>query len=118
MLAFNFLTLLCAAALTAAAAALNASSAFSTRMISSIILRQQGVVSSGQATSTLESGLISLAIQSWISLYAPQGEDDGADAGDFSGYVDTILATISTLDGFTDVAKAAVLPLDRLTVAQ
>lgn len=105
------------------------STPFSTRMLSSIMLRQQGLVSSGQATSTLESGLITLAIQSWLSLYASppstttqeqqlvhQGQD-GLKAN-FSDYVDSILASLSTMASFTNLTQTALLPLDRLTVAQ
>lgn len=103
----------------------NSSTPYSTRMLSSIILRQQGLVSSGQSTSTLESGLISLAIQSWLSLYAlPQAgttttrQVEGSLIGNYSDYVDSILASISTMASFTNVTQAALLPLDRLTVAQ
>lgn len=84
-------------------------------MIQSIIGRRQGLVSSGQATSTLESGFISLAIQSWTSLYcSPASEEYGI----FTSYVDAILAAVSEQDTFLNVTKAALLPLDRLTVAQ
>lgn len=104
----------------AAAAADHDATPFSTRMLSSIMLRQQGLVSSGQATSTLESGLISLALQSWLSLYASSrnaSHDEGL-RGNFSDYVDAILASLSTQASFTNVTQTALLPLDRLTVAQ
>lgn len=95
-------------------------------MLSSIILRQQGLVSSGQSTSTLESGLISLAIQSWLSLYASPkagtttttGQVQINLIGNYSEYVDSILASLSTMASFTNVTQTALLPLDRLTVAQ
>lgn len=103
----------------------NSSTPFSTRMLSSIILRQQGLVSSGQSTSTLESGLISLAIQSWLSLYASPkagttttGQVDDSLVSTYSDYVDSILASLSTMASFTNVTQTALLPLDRLTVAQ
>ncbi|KAJ4387912.1 hypothetical protein N0V93_008515 [Gnomoniopsis smithogilvyi] len=105
----------------------NSTTPFSTRMLSSIILRQQGLVSSGQSTSTLESGLISLAIQSWLSLYASPsatatttttGQAQNSLSGNFSNYVDSILASLSSMASFTNVTKTALLPLDRLTVAQ
>lgn len=106
----------------------NATTPYSTRMLSSIILRQQGLVSSGQSTSTLESGLISLAIQSWLSLYASPtagtsitvgaGHVQHGVIGNFSNYVDSILASLSSMATFTNVTRAALLPLDRLTVAQ
>lgn len=107
------------------------STPFSTRMLSSIILRQQGLVSSGQSTSTLESGFISLAIQSWLSLYASPTRTSTTTSqgrlvdqvhndlsGEFSDYVDSILASLSTMSSFTNVTQTALLPLDRLTVAQ
>lgn len=92
-------------------------------MISSIITRQQGLVSSGQVTSTLESGLISLAIQAWLSLYASSSSSTSTNvspetAANFSSYVDSILSAISTTNKFTNVTAAALLPLDRLTIAQ
>jgi len=99
-----------------AVSALNTSSSpFSTRMIQSIIGRSQGLVSSGQATSTLESGFISLAIQSWASLYGSPASEEHAN---FTSYVDAILAAVSAQDTFLNVTKTALLPLDRLTVAQ
>lgn len=94
-------------------------------MLSSIILRQQGLVSSGQSTSTLESGLISLAIQAWLSLYASPkagttttGQVQDGLIDNYSDYVDSILASLSTMASFTNVTQTALLPLDRLTVAQ
>lgn len=106
----------------------NVTAAWSTRMIASIIARQQGLVSSsGQSTSTLESGLISLGIQAWLDLYSPSSTSasaalapaaDDATASAFAGYVDEILGGISATAAFTNVTAAALLPLDRLTVAQ
>lgn len=86
-------------------------------MISSIIARQQGLVSSGQATSTLESGLISLALQAWVDQY--QASPDAASLIPiYSNYVDSILSAITTQPAFTNVTAATLLPLDRLTIAQ
>lgn len=94
-------------------------------MISSIITRQQALVSSGQVTSTLESGLISLAIQAWLSLYASSSSSSSSPtnpspetAANFSSYVSSILSAISVTEEFTNVTATARLPLDRLTVAQ
>lgn len=98
--------------------------AWSTRMISSIISRQQGLVSSGEVTSTLESGLISIGVQSWLDLYATasssssSSSDDQTTTQDFASYVDAILQGVSATAAFTNVSAAARTPLDRLTVAQ
>ncbi|KAF3763908.1 family 105 glycoside hydrolase, partial [Cryphonectria parasitica EP155] len=115
------------------------STVYSTRMINSIITRQQGLVSSGQSTSTLESGMISLAIQAWLDLYAPSSSswpsplttnsnrtktlrDATASTAEkaiaFRDYVGAILDGITATDGFTNVTDSESLPLDRLTVAQ
>lgn len=90
--------------------------AFSTRMLNSIVTRQQGLVSSGQATSTLESGLISLAIQAWLDLYATSSSPDTATS--FRDYVSAVLGDVSATASFTNVSLAARLPLDRMTLAQ
>lgn len=96
------------------------SSAWSTRMIASIISRQQGLASSGEVTSTLESGLISLGIQSWLGLYASSStsSDDQTTASTFASYVDAVLQGVSATAAFTNASAAAQQPLDRLTVAQ
>lgn len=99
---------------------------WSTQMIRSVISRSQGLVSSGQATSTLESGFVSLAIQAWLGLYAfPRHADDAtatatatATASAFAAYVEAVLGGISGEAAFANVSGAARLPLDRLTVAQ
>lgn len=103
---------------------------YSTRMIASVITRQQGLVSSGAATSTLESGLVALAIQSWLSYYTSDSDlssstssssSSSADAEtvyNFTAYVDAMLASISATEQFTNVSKTISLPLDRLTVGQ
>ncbi|KAJ0114470.1 hypothetical protein J7T55_010860 [Diaporthe amygdali] len=101
---------------TASASAQNATTKpFSTRMIESAISRQQGIVSSGQSTSTLESGVLALSTQAWLELYGSSSPDQVAD---FSAYVDDIISSISAEPAFSNATAAALLPLDRLTIAQ
>ena len=87
---------------------------YSTRMINNVISRKQGLVSSGADTSILESGVLALAIQSWLSFYSKHY--DAAHIVRFSGYVDSIVASISP--SFTDPTVTATKPLDRLTIGQ
>lgn len=91
-------------------------SAYSTRMINSVITRQQGLVSSGEVTSTLESGLIALSLQSWLSYY--ESSADTETLSNFTAYVEEMLATIAATEQFTNVSKTVSLPLDRLSVGQ
>lgn len=107
----SFLTLLLAQTTVAAV-----TPAYSTRMINSVITRQQGLVSSGQVTSTLESGLIALALQSWLSYY--ESSADAETASNITAYVEEMLATISATEEFTNVTQSVSLPLDRLSVGQ
>lgn len=93
-----------------------ATSAYSTRMINSVIARQQGLVSSGEATSTLESGLIALSLQSWLTYYELTA--DAETVSNITAYVEEMLATISATDDFTNITEAVSLPLDRLSVGQ
>ncbi|KAG6612649.1 glycosyl Hydrolase Family 88 [Phytophthora cinnamomi] len=98
------------AAVTAAAGDLP----YSTRMIDSVISRNQGVVSSGAVTSTLESGVLTLAIQSWLKTHGKGGDSDRVTK--FTTYADSIVTSISP--SFKDPASAAKMPLDRLTIGQ
>ncbi|KAK2609672.1 hypothetical protein N8I77_003162 [Diaporthe amygdali] len=108
--------LLTPALATASASGQNATTKpFSTRMIESAISRQQGIVSSGQSTSTLESGVLALSTQAWLDLYGSSSPDQVAD---FSAYVDAIISSISAEPAFSNATAAALLPLDRLTIAQ
>ncbi|KAK7700350.1 hypothetical protein SLS64_010958 [Diaporthe eres] len=109
---------LAAAAATASASAQNATTKpLSTRMIESAISRQHGVVSSGASTSTLESGILALSTQAWLELYgsSPSPPDQVAD---FVSYVDEIIASVSAAPAFSNATAAALLPLDRLSIAQ
>lgn len=113
--------LLTLALATAPASAQNATSKpLSTRMIESAISRQHGVVSSGASTSTLESGILALSTQAWLDLYASSSSPSppGQEAADFASYVDDIIATVSAPPAFSNATAAALLPLDRLSVAQ
>lgn len=107
----SFLALLLAHATVAAV-----SSTYSTRMIQSVITRQQGLVSSGQVTSTLESGLIALSLQSWLSVYESSADADVV--SNITLYVEEMLATIAATKEFTNVTESVALPLDRLSVGQ
>lgn len=110
--------LLTLALATASASAQNATTKpFSTRMIESAISRQQGIVSSGQSTSTLESGVLALSTQAWLDLYGSSSPAPDQTA-DFSAYVDAIISSISAEPAFSNATAAALLPLDRLTIAQ
>ncbi|KAK1934169.1 Unsaturated rhamnogalacturonyl hydrolase YteR [Phytophthora citrophthora] len=87
---------------------------YSTRMIDSVISRQQGVVSSGAVTSTLESGILTLAIQSWLDTY--NKTEDAERVTNFTAYADSIVTSISP--SFKSPEAAAKMPLDRLTIGQ
>ncbi|KAF4318040.1 hypothetical protein BBO99_00007693 [Phytophthora kernoviae] len=83
-------------------------------MIESVISRKQGVVSSGAVTSTLESGILTLAIQSWLNTYSKGGDSERV--ANFTAYADSIVTSISS--SFKDPTTAAKMPLDRLTIGQ
>ncbi|KAI9906638.1 hypothetical protein PsorP6_016268 [Peronosclerospora sorghi] len=107
-------SLLLLLALLAASSTAEDTTPFSTRMIESVMARQHGVVSSGAKTSTLEAGMLTLAIQSWLGLY--HDRTDGTQVATFASYADAILAATSHL--FPNASVAAAMPLDRLTIAQ
>ncbi|POM70335.1 Glycoside hydrolase, partial [Phytophthora palmivora] len=86
---------------------------YSTRMIESVMSRKQGVVSSGAVTSTLESGVLTLAIQSWLNIYS---DGDSDRIASFTAYADSIVTSISP--SFKSPEAAAKMPLDRLTIGQ
>uniref|UniRef100_H3GZ61 Glycoside hydrolase family 105 protein n=1 Tax=Phytophthora ramorum TaxID=164328 RepID=H3GZ61_PHYRM len=87
---------------------------YSTRMIESVVSREQGVVSSGAVTSTLESGILTLAIQSWLNTYSKDGDSERV--ANFTTYADSIVASISP--SFKGPSAAAKMPLDRFTIGQ
>lgn len=111
--------LLTLAAATASASAHNATTKpLSTRMIESAISRQQGVVASGESTSTLESGILALSTQAWLDLYGSSSSTPPGQVADFASYVDEIIASVSAAPAFSNATAAALLPLDRLSIAQ
>ncbi|KXS13962.1 glycoside hydrolase family 105 protein [Gonapodya prolifera JEL478] len=81
----------------------------STQMLDSVISRRQGIVSSGAPTSTLEAGILSHALRSWVDLYSwcPEGKN-------FSSYLDAVLD--ATLPSFKSANASTKLPMDRLTL--
>ncbi|GMF23906.1 unnamed protein product [Phytophthora fragariaefolia] len=110
----KFLVLPLIAAAVAAVTTAAGDLPYSTRMIESVISRKQGVISSGAVTSTLESGVLTLAIQSWLNTYTKAGDSDRISK--FMTYADSIVTTISP--SFKDAASAAKVPLDRFTIGQ
>ncbi len=95
-------TLLLAASLAAAKEPL------SSRMLNGIMSRKQGIVSSGAATSTLESGILAIAIEAAIAQY-PDSKDS------LSGYLAQVIDTVAADLG--DANQDAAKPLDRFSVA-
>lgn len=83
----------------------------STWMIQSIMSRNQGVVSSGAVTSTLEAGILSLALENWLGQYPTSPL-----AGNVSSYLQHVLDRVDV--SFPNAAATAKLPLDRLSVGQ
>jgi unsaturated rhamnogalacturonyl hydrolase len=77
-------------------------------MLSSIMLREQGVVSSGASTSTLESGILALALQSAINQYPDHSSM-------LNPYLNDVLSTIAP--SLTNDTANAHLPLDRFSIA-
>ncbi|KAK3177634.1 hypothetical protein K4F52_009590 [Lecanicillium sp. MT-2017a] len=80
----------------------------STRMLDGIMSRKQGIVSSGAATSTLESGILAIAIEVAIEQY-PDSKDK------LSDYLAQVLDTVAVDLG--DAHQDAAKPLDRFSVA-
>lgn len=114
----NFLVFPLIASAVAAVAAVTVANdlPYSTRMIESVISRKQGMVSSGAVTSTLESGILTLAIQSWLN-HNSYGKDGGSErVANFTAYADSIVT--STSPSFKDPTATAKMPLDRLTIGQ
>ncbi|UNI22131.1 Unsaturated rhamnogalacturonyl hydrolase [Purpureocillium takamizusanense] len=83
---------------------------YSRRMLDSIKLRQQGVISSGAASSTLENGILALAMHETLAQYpdAPSRDDDGR-------YLVGVLDSASR--PYTNATWAATRPLDRFSLA-
>ncbi|EFY93669.1 hypothetical protein J3458_015593 [Metarhizium acridum] len=80
----------------------------STLMLDSIVARKQGVVDSGAASSTLESGILAQAIEDIITLY-PNTKCH------YNHYLSLVLDTASA--NLTNATIAATKPLDRFSLA-
>jgi unsaturated rhamnogalacturonyl hydrolase len=77
-------------------------------MLDGIMARKQGIISSGAATSTLESGILAIAMEASIAQY-PDSKHTWSQY--LSQVIDTIAADL--LDAKQDASK----PLDRFSVA-
>ncbi|KID96981.1 Six-hairpin glycosidase, partial [Metarhizium majus ARSEF 297] len=91
-----------------AATACASQHALSTRMLDSIMARQQGIVDSGAASSTLESGILAQAFEYAIAQYP-------ATKAKYGGYLSSVLDKGSA--SFTNASYAATRPLDRFSLA-
>lgn len=80
----------------------------SQQMLSSLMLRRQGLSSSGASTSTLESGVLAQALSASISQYPEQ-------ASSLTPYLDAVLAAIAP--EMTNATANALMPLDRFSIA-
>lgn len=80
----------------------------SQRMLDGIIARKQGIISSGAATSTLESGILAIAIEATIAQY-PEIK------AKLSSYLEQVLITAAADLG--NATLDAKKPLDRFSVA-
>ena len=85
-----------------------ASEPFSLRMLYSIIARQQGIISSGASTSTLESGVLAQALQDAVEQYPSQSPT-------LTPYLDRVLAVITP--NLTNATADVGLSLDRFSIA-
>jgi rhamnogalacturonyl hydrolase YesR len=70
--------------------------------------RSQGIMSSGHSTSTLESGVLALALSTSISQYPSQSHI-------LAPYLDDLLAAI--VSDLTNATADANMPLDRFSIA-
>lgn len=77
-------------------------------MLDGIISRKQGIISSGAATSTLESGILAIAIEATIAQY-PKTK------AKLSPYLEQVLNTAAA--DLRDATLNAKKPLDRFSVA-
>ncbi|KAF6814539.1 glycosyl hydrolase family 88 [Colletotrichum plurivorum] len=82
---------------------------YSTWMLDSIVSRKQGVIASGETSSTLESGFLALAIEATVAQY-PDVQDR------YASYLGQVLDLASP--NLTNVTYAATRPLDRFSVAR
>ncbi|EQL02915.1 glycosyl Hydrolase Family 88 [Ophiocordyceps sinensis CO18] len=85
---------------------------YSRRMLDSIKLRRQGIVSSGAVTSTLESGLLGLAMEALAAQY-PNSSAHASDAAFRAAVLDGISGPFAG-----NATWAATQPLDRFSLAR
>lgn len=81
----------------------------SLRMIDSLMSRNQGIISSGAPTSTLESGFLSIALANVIAQYP-----DDPSAAKYKDYLAQILAVASK--GLRNATADAKTPLDHFSI--
>lgn len=101
-------TLCLLAALLVLVASAPASEPFSLRMLYSIIARQQGIISSGASTSTLESGVLAQALNDAVEQYPNQSFP-------LTPYLDQVLAVITP--NLTNATADVRFSLDRFSIA-
>ncbi|TDZ10307.1 Unsaturated rhamnogalacturonyl hydrolase YteR [Colletotrichum sidae] len=81
---------------------------YSTRMLDSIRSRNQGIESSGAASSTLESGILAIALEAAINQYPDLADE-------YAPYLGDVLDAASP--ALRNATYAATRPLDRFSVA-
>lgn len=81
----------------------------SLHMLESLMVRDQGVTSSGAVTSTLESGLLAIALAAAVSQYP-----DAASAARHTDYLVKVLAAAAP--DLRDATRDATKPLDRFSI--
>jgi rhamnogalacturonyl hydrolase YesR len=86
----------------------HAGSPWSLQMLSGIMSRQQGIVSSGKASSTLEVGVLALSMQAAIDYYPDQQVN-------LTPYLDKSLDIVST--SLLNSTSDSKMPLDRFSIA-
>ncbi|KAK2051758.1 family 88 glycosyl hydrolase [Colletotrichum caudatum] len=94
--------------LSAATPATSECPRYSTRMLDSIKARKQGVVSSGAASSYLETGILSIALEAAIAQYPDL-------KGQYAPYLADVLE--SGTPTLANATYAATRPLDRFSIA-
>ncbi len=81
----------------------------SLHMLESLMGRDQGVTSSGAVTSTLESGLLAIALASAVSQYP-----DAPSTSKYTDYLAKVLAAVAP--DLRDATRDATKPLDRFSI--
>ncbi|KAG6008291.1 hypothetical protein E4U21_004753 [Claviceps maximensis] len=106
----RFLTAASAAATCLAATAVSAhTSANAIRMLDSIVARKQGILDSGAASSTLESGILAQAVEAIVELH-PDTKSR------YAPFLTRVL-DVASAKGLTNSTYASLRPLDRFSLA-